>query len=784
MSLSRKRPSLPKDPELKDAGETLAHQLRQGGMREASRYVMQAVRESNIAAMREAALQRLVDFPKNKDGAPFRPPAHSKAAQEYLKNVASERLNTLAAEEQNNAAPAPLAFLNPNDTQPPQTSSEAVLISNESEPLVAHISQPPMPAPIPDNFIAAATPANEDGFSTQEGGPVFDDDDVSENALPPELTQEDEPAFSADLPNPKSEDDEFIEEANTHNLPFFDGVDRLFFGNEEAVAYFVQRLYLRNLMPFDSSSELEYGKEISITLINQNNMSNMVDVTIDVTEAGKGVFVFDSLKEVETEARTICSDVTWSRTQVALAKAPREIRPPELRSKETFYFWHVDDFKKILEELKSMSALMLTSQQDLPMAFETDAIFQISGSQFNPVPAHIQPMGRGQLVAHFPDRLALDAALEEIEEAIQTERILEDKKTAGLSLAGTLCIPNSAGELLDQNFENQPTIGDLNQPSAIILLRVLTGAEDVCEVILKLRDGQSRNFFVQNGVSLFSRFDVGQLAQYLSEPGTVYAIMERPKIPPALSKFHIVRLLSAATRQLLTHYEEEDLNEALTSRFDLAPKLTALGEKRVHVLGLPKLLERHVTFKYNGQEVGRNLLLVEGDRKSGLEAMALLEMHNFLDWAAPTLSLKDRVETLVDHFERIEESNPFETLELHWFCAPIEIIESYHEHRQLFGPQGKRRHEAPEWADKIWEKVESAFRFIDDKKSRDLYRKEHHDKKSRKDMATHLIKQARMDMFRDEDFSAQRKLDAAMDIYPNSAAQALLDQLSGKSERG
>ena len=79
--------------------------------------------------------------------------------------------------------------------------------------------------------------------------------------------------------------------------------------------------------------------------------------------------------------------------------------------------------------------------------------------------------------------------------------------------------------------------------------------------------------------------------------------------------------------------------------------------------------------------------------------------------------------------------------------------------------------------------MESAFRFIDDKKSRDLYRKEHHDKKSRKDMATHLIKQARMDMFRNEDFVAQRKLEAAMDIYPNSAAQTLLDQISGKSDR-
>ena len=153
---------------------------------------------------------------------------------------------------------------------------------------------------------------------------------------------------------------------HSHTLPFFDGVDRVFFGSDEALSYFVQRLYLRNLMPFDCSTELENGNEISITLINQNNMSNMVDVTIELTEAGKGVFVFDSLKEIETEARTLCSDMPWSRTQVALAKAPREIRAPELRSKETLYFWHVDDFKKIQNDLKQMSALMITSQQDLP----------------------------------------------------------------------------------------------------------------------------------------------------------------------------------------------------------------------------------------------------------------------------------------------------------------------------------------------------------------------------------------------------------------------------------
>ena len=105
-------------------------------------------------------------------------------------------------------------------------------------------------------------------------------------------------------------------------------------------------------------------------------------------------------------------------------------------------------------------------------------------------------------------------------------------------------------------------------------------------------------------------------------------------------------------------------------------------------MNLPKLVERHVTFRYNGQETGKNLLLVEGNRKLGLEAMAVLEMHNFLEWVTPTLSLRDRVETLFEHYERIKDADPFESLALHWFCAPIEIIESYHEHRQLFALRG------------------------------------------------------------------------------------------------
>ena len=78
-----------KDPELKDAGEALAHQLRSGGLKEASRYVMQAVREANIEALRGSSLKPNPAFPKKDDGAAFRLPNNSEAAQKYLHAVAS-----------------------------------------------------------------------------------------------------------------------------------------------------------------------------------------------------------------------------------------------------------------------------------------------------------------------------------------------------------------------------------------------------------------------------------------------------------------------------------------------------------------------------------------------------------------------------------------------------------------------------------------------------------------------------------------------------------------------
>ena len=490
-----------KDPELKDAGEALAHQLRSGGLREASRYVMQAVREANIEALREAALNRILLFPKKDDGAAFRLPNNSEAAQKYLHAVASERLSAHADTAGPDAAPAPIDFVAANDSPIPESTTEAVLVSAEGAPITdfeiptvpASVVPIPFSAPDAEEDLNAFEPAgaSEEGFAVApaEAPPPADPSESpapQDEAEPPEPTVPEDQLKALSENIPGIEDEAVNDQEHPYNSPFFDGVDRLFFAGDEALAYFVQRLYLRNLMPVDlvsaNDASLTSGDEISVTLINKNAMSNMVDVTLQRNSSGATFMVFSSIKETETEARTLCTDMAWTQVQVDMAKGPREIRQPELRSREILFFWHLDDYLKVKDDLHQMSALMLSCQQDLTMAIDTDAIFQISGSQFSAVPAHIQPMGLGQMVASFPDRLALEAVMEEMQNAIDAGSILEDKATAGLSLAGTLCLPNSATELLEQHFQSQPTMGDLNQPSAIILLRVLTGAEEIAKL--------------------------------------------------------------------------------------------------------------------------------------------------------------------------------------------------------------------------------------------------------------------------------------------------------------
>ena len=751
------------DPELKDAGNTLVLLLKQSGQIEASRFIVRAVRESGVAALQLNALQKLQYFPDRPGEKTFQLPKNTLDALAYLKEVATRLIHDLKDQENNNDAPAPFDFSNESGSNLETWKDENTLGAT--------------PAPL--GFLAP-TPEDEEKIlpEAEVAPPQPEADNVETN---PQVTVTPDAQESSD--DNDAEDDIFTElEKNElpYETPFFDGVDRLFFAGHQALAYFIQSLYHHNAMPIACTKELSLNQEFAVTLINHNKTSSLLDAKLHISKSGAKYFIFERLQEVETEARTICEEIAWMRIRSEVAQKPRPPKEAELRGNDTVLFHEPQDFNAVLDDIRTMSAVMVTTTSAIVSPFQEDIIIQVAGSKFLAISAQIQPMGAGRLVVSFLNQSQLQETLNEIETAIQENKILEDQKTAGLSLTGPLKTPHNATDLLEQSFENQPTTMDLNQPSPIILLRILTGATGICEIIIKQKDGTSCSFFLQDGLQVYARLDEVQIANQLSKPGAFYAILERPKVPIGLKKLHLVKILANTTRLLFEQCEEEGLFNSLATKLDLAPKLTSLGEKRVHILNLPKLVQRHVSFKYNGQETGKNLLLVEGNRKLGLEAMAVLEMHNFLEWTTPTLSLRDRVETLFEHHERIKDADPFESLALHWFCAPIEIIESYHEHRQLYGPQGSKRKNDAEWAEKIWSKVESAFRYIDDKKSRDLFRKEHHNKKKRKDMATHLIKQARMDIFRHEDFVAQRKLEAAMDIYPNSAAQNLLDELSGK----
>ena len=746
------------DPELKDAGNTLVLLLKQSGQIEASRFIVRAVRESGVAALQLDALQKLQYFPDRADGKTFQVPKNTQDALAYLKEVAGRLFQNLQDQLKENEAPAPLDF---------SAKGDATLETWQDENTLGA-------TPAPLGFLA---PMPKDEAKTL---PVADA--IPEKEPEAESISEPEAETESELELETGEDlfAELEKNDMAYDAPFFDGVDRLFFAGHQALAYFVQSLYHHNAMPISCTKELVLNQELSITLINHNKTSGLIDATVHISESGAFYFIFERLQEVETEARTICDEIAWMKARSEVSQKPRPPKDAEMRSNDTVFFHETQDFNAVLDDIRSMSAVMVTTTSPILATYQADVVIQVAGSKFIAIPAQIQPMGTGRLVVSFLDSKQIQETLYEIETAIHENKILEDQRTAGLSLTGPLKTHLNATELLEQSFENQPTTMDLNQPSAIILLRILTGASGICEVIIKQKSGASCSFFLKEGLNVNSRLDEVQIATQLTTPGAFYAILERTQIPTGLKKLHLVKILANTTRMLCEQCEEEGLLTSLATKLDLAPKLTSLGEKRVHVLNLPKLVQRHVSFKYNGQETGKNLLLVEGNKKLGLEAMAVLEMHNFLEWVTPTLSLRDRVETLFEHHERIKDADPFESLAVHWFCSPIEIIESYHEHRQLFGPQGSKRKEDEEWAEKIWVKVESAFRYIDDKKSRDLFRKEHHNKKKRKDMATHLIKQARMDIFRHEDFVAQRKLEAAMDIYPNSAAQSLLDELTGK----
>ena len=217
-------------------------------------------------------------------------------------------------------------------------------------------------------------------------------------------------------------------------------------------------------MPVDlvsaNDASLTSGDEISVTLINKNAMSNMVDVTLQRNSSGATLWFFPALRKPNRKLEP--SVRTWfNQVQVDMAKGPREIRQPELRSREILFFWHLDDYLKVKDDLHQMSALMLSCQQDLTMAIDTDAIFQISGSQFpggaRTHSTHGPRPNGGQLPGSFGTRSCHGRNAKRH----RRRQHSRGQSHSGAFPAGTLCLPNSATELLEQHFQSQPTMGDL-----------------------------------------------------------------------------------------------------------------------------------------------------------------------------------------------------------------------------------------------------------------------------------------------------------------------------------
>ena len=303
--------------------------LKQSGQIEASRFVIRAVRESGVAALQMEALQKLDYFPNRVGGKAFVLPKNTNEAVAYLKEITARLIQEANNALKKNDAPAPLEFF--EDTQ---TATAVELQTwNEENTLGA--------TPAPLGFLAPSVEDTDKILPEYEAASTSEP--VTETPSQEQQPEVNEPPDVDDTSEESEEEDLFEtleKEDLPYDLPFFDGVDRLFFAGHEAIAYFVQSLYHHNAIPFSTGTTPEEGQEFALSLINHNQTTSLLDTQIHVSKSGQAYFIFEHLQEVETEARNVCEDLAWTKIRSMLSSKPRPPRTPELRADTTILFRH------------------------------------------------------------------------------------------------------------------------------------------------------------------------------------------------------------------------------------------------------------------------------------------------------------------------------------------------------------------------------------------------------------------------------------------------------------
>jgi hypothetical protein len=127
-------------------------------------------------------------------------------------------------------------------------------------------------------------------------------------------------------------------------------------------------------------------------------------------------------------------------------------------------------------------------------------------------------------------------------------------------------------------------------------------------------------------------------------------------------------------------------------------------------------------------------------------------------------------------FERIKRGDLFGALGLHWTDGASRIDEGIARMRKKWGPASTAAAKSPEWAARLLELAEAAYRELDTVAQRRTFRAEVL-KVDARGAAELLTQQAKLDIRREDLVEARAKLTSAMELEPNNERRELMTRL-------
>ncbi len=182
----------------------------------------------------------------------------------------------------------------------------------------------------------------------------------------------------------------------------------------------------------------------------------------------------------------------------------------------------------------------------------------------------------------------------------------------------------------------------------------------------------------------------------------------------------------AGLRIRLRSFEDALFTQAHLAKLRLAPSVIDDRRSRLARLVLPEAEERAVDYVLDGTRSFEKML-AEGyiGRTTMHRLVVLLDLYGILHWAQPTAAATENpVEVMTRLLNRIEGTNHFAALGVHWSAPTDEIRQAWEKMQSLYGLGGSMERHAPALAARILQRGAAAWAVLRNDATRVKHRRD------------------------------------------------------------